>query len=236
MLTVQLPLGIRLQDQSVFDSFLPARNEITLATLLTLAEGDLARLPTCLWLHGAAGTGKTHLLQAVCARAGSVGRSCAYLPLVEVAKLGPELLTGYGDLSFVCLDDAQAIAGQRDWERAVFRLHQELDERGGKLLVSGEAPPAALGFVLRDLGSRLNGGLVLSLQALDEDEQVAALRLHAQLRGLQLSEDVAYFILRRMPRDMASLCAFLGELDEASLAAQRRLTIPLVKAVMEQSR
>lgn len=236
MLTVQLPLGIRLHDQSVFDSFLPARNDITVATLKQLAEGELSRLPTCLWLHGAPGTGKTHLLQAACARAGAVGRRCAYLPLSEVAVLGPELLTGYGELAFVCLDDAQLIAGQRPWERAVFSLHQELDERGGKLLVSGEAPPAALGFQLRDLGSRLNGGLVLSLQALDEAEQVAALQLHAQVRGLQLSEDVAYFIVRRMPRDMASLCAFLGELDEASLAAQRRLTIPLVKAVMEQAR
>ncbi len=73
----------------------------------------------------------------------------------------------------------------------------ELDERGGKLLVAGTAPPAeALPFKLRDLGSRLNDGLVLTLQRLDESEQIAALRLRAQLRGLELPDETAQFMLR----------------------------------------
>jgi DnaA family protein len=132
------------------------------------------------------------------------------------------------------LDDAQAIAGRNAWERSLFRLHQELDERGGRLLVSGPTPPAALPFQLRDLGSRLNGGLVLTLQPLDEPEQIAALQLRAQLRGLELPDETAQFMLRRLPRDMAHLYNFLDQLDQASLIAQRRLTVPFVKEVLEQ--
>lgn len=227
----QLPLGIRLPDSSVFESFFPGRNQLVIDALLAVVAG---KGPTCIWLHGVGGTGKTHLLQAVCARAGREGRTAAYLPLPEVLNLGDELLAGFGELSIVCLDDAQAIAGRDGWERALFRLHQELDERGGRLLVSGMTPPAALPFQLRDLASRLNGGLVLTLQALDEDEQIAALRLRAQLRGLELPDDTAQFMLRRLPRDMTNLYAFLDELDAASLAAQRRLTVRFVKEVLEQ--
>jgi DnaA family protein len=229
--TAQLPLGIRLPDSSVFESYLPGRNQLVVDALLAVVAG---KGPTCIWLHGVGGTGKTHLLQAVCARAGREGRTAAYLPLTEVLDLGEELLAGFGELSIVCLDDAQAIAGRDAWERALFRLHQELDERGGRLLVSGATPPAALPFQLRDLASRLNGGLVLTLQPLDEDEQIAALRLRAQLRGLELPDDTAQFMLRRLPRDMTNLYAFLDELDAASLAAQRRLTVRFVKEVLEQ--
>jgi DnaA family protein len=52
------------------------------------------------------------------------------------------------------------------------------------------------------------------------------------LRGFELPDETAQYLLRRLPRDMATLCRFLDELDEASLAAQRRLTVPFVKEVM----
>jgi DnaA-homolog protein len=229
----QLPLGIRLRDTSVFASYFAGRNQAVVDVLLALGVPSASRAPTCIWLHGPAAVGKTHLLQALCSRADSDGSTAAYVPLPQVKALSEELLSGYGQFALVCLDDAEAIAALDGWERALFRLHQELDERGGRLIISGSAPPAALGFKLRDLASRLNGGLVLTLQPLDEDEQIAALQLRAQLRGFELPDDTAQFLLRRLPRDMASLCVFLDQLDEASLIAQRRLTVPFVREVME---
>ena len=74
---------------------------------------------------------------------------------------------------------------------------------------------------------------MLTLQTLDDAEQIAALQLRATQRGVELPDEVAQFLARRLPRDMTSLCAFLDELDEASLSAQRRLTIPFVRAVLE---
>jgi DnaA-homolog protein len=237
MRAAQLPLAVRLRDTSVFESYFPGRNRSAVDALRALggprtldSPAGLGRPPTCIWVHGATGVGKTHLLQATCAR---TDLGAAYVPLREVATLSEELLSGYGQFAVVCLDDAEAVAGEKRWEGALFRLHQELDEQGGRLLVSGLAPPAALGFKLRDLASRLNGGLVLTLHALDESEQASALQLRAQLRGFELPEETAQFLLRRLPRNMASLCAFLDELDQASLAARRRLTVPFVREVME---
>lgn len=233
----QLPLGIRLRDTSVFASYFAGRNQSVVDALRALSarRAGASDGPTCVWVHGPSAVGKTHLLQAMCARAHSSGDMAAYLPLREVAKLSEELLSGYGQFSLVCLDDAEAIAGDSGWERAAFRLHRELDEQGGRLAISGAAPPAALGFKLADLASRLNGGLVLTLHPLDELEQLAALQLRAQLRGFELPEETAQFLLRRLPRNMAALCAFLDELDEASLIAQRRLTVPFARAVMERN-
>lgn len=231
----QLPLDLRLRDASVFASYFGGRNQAVVDALRAMSAGTpgATRPPTCIWVHGVSGTGKTHLLQALCADA-QLQRT-AYVPLREAARYDDELLSGYGPFALVCLDDAEAIAGRAAWEQALFRLHQELDEQGGRLVVSGAAPPSKLGFKLRDLASRLNGGLVLTLHALDEAEQIEALRLRAQLRGFELPEDTAQFLLRRMPRTMAKLCAFLDELDEASLVAQRRLTVPFVKQVLERA-
>jgi len=233
----QLPLGVRLRDTSVFASYFPGRNASVVDALqaLTARRERPGDGPTCVWVHGPLSVGKTHLLQAMCARAHGNSQSAAYLPLAEVAWLGGEILSGYGQFSLVCLDDAEAVAGNASWERALFRLHQELDEQAGRLVMSGGAPPAALPFKLADLASRLNGGVVLTLQPLDEQEQLAALQLRAQLRGCELPEETGQFLLRRLPRNMTALCSFLDELDEASLVAQRRLTVPFVKAVMKSA-
>jgi DnaA regulatory inactivator Hda len=228
MTLTQLPLRIRLRDSSVFASYFPGRNQPVVDALLALVSGAP---PTCVWLHGPRGAGKTHLLQAACVRWSEQGATTAYVPLRELGGEA-EALNGYGQLALVAIDDAEVVAGNPAAERALFRLHQELDESGGRMLVAGASPPAALDFKLRDLASRLNGGLVLTLQALDDDEQLQALKLRAQLRGFELPDETVQYLQRRMPRDMASLCAFLDRLDEASLVAQRKLTVPFVREVL----
>jgi DnaA family protein len=54
----------------------------------------------------------------------------------------------------------------------------------------------------------------------------------AEQRGLVMGDEVAGFILRRAPRRLGELLGILDCLDENSLQAQRRLTIPFVKSVM----
>lgn len=203
-----------------------------LETIRTNAAGEGMRQPVCVFVHGVVGTGKSHLLQSVCVAAGARQETSAYLPLRELTAFGPDVLSGCGELAYVCVDDVEDVATQGTWERALFGLHQRLEERGGRLLVAAALPPAAIHFNLADLASRLAGGLVLTLHALDEPGQISALQLRAHLRGFELPDDAAQFLLRRLPRDMTSLCAFLDELDQASLAAQRRLTLPFVREIL----
>ncbi|TLY95649.1 MAG: hypothetical protein E6K44_02090 [Gammaproteobacteria bacterium] len=73
---------------------------------------------------------------------------------------------------------------------------------------------------------------MFQLRVLDKHEQQAALQLRARLRGFELPAETLLWLQRRFPRDMRSLYALLDTLDEAALAAQRRLTIPFIREVL----
>jgi len=107
----------------------------------------------------------------------------------------------------------------------LFALYERLRAQGGMLVLAARPGPAAIGLRLADLATRLSAGLVYQLQPLSDVEKIAALRLRAQRRGLDMTEEVANYLLTRFPRDMHSLFALLDKLDTATLAAQRRLTI-----------
>jgi DnaA family protein len=223
----QLPLRVRLRDSARFASFLPGRN----AEAFALLSGDAPTLPRTLWLWGRAGTGKSHLLQAACAAAGERGGTAAYFDLATA--LDSALLEGCEALDFVCLDNLDAVAADERWNAAIFRLYTLMQDGRGRLLAASTAPPASLPLALPDLRSRLLASSVHQLHELDEAGRLAALQLRASRRGLDLSQEAALYLVHRLPRDLHSLFAVLDQLDEAALAAQRRLTIPFLREALE---
>ena len=225
----QLTLGIRLNDSASFANYFPGRNAEVLNHLRACAHGE-NHLPVLIW--GRPGSGKTHLLHAACHAATARGEAPAYLPMRAAARWSPEVLDGLERCPLVCVDDVDALAGQAVWEEALFHLYNRVTEQGARLALSACAPPAELKLKLPDLTSRLAWGLVLHLEALDENDKLVALQLRAQQRGFELPGEVAQFLLRRCPRDTASLFALLDHLDQASLAAQRKLTIPFVRELI----
>ena len=224
----QIPLAVRLADRALFASFLPAHNLEPLQHLQQLARGAGRGLT---WLCGPEGAGKTHLLQATCAAASEHMRA-GYVPLAQVAALGVGVLEGLPQMQCLCLDDIDEVAGRIEWERSLFGLLQEIEDSGGRLVLAAQAPPAFLKWALADLGSRCAAGAVFQLRLLDEQEQHAALQLRARLRGLELPDETWHWLRKRFPRDMRTLYELLDTLDEAALAAQRRLTVPFIREVL----
>jgi len=227
----QLPLGVRLPDRALFESFLPGRNTEALEHARRIARAEVGGLT---WLAGPHGAGKTHLLQAICAAASEHMRA-GFVPLQQLTALGVGVLEGLPQLECLCLDDIDQVAGERGWEQAVFVLLRELEDGGGRLVLAAQAPPALLPWALADLGSRCTAGAIFQLRLLDEHEQYAALELHARLRGLELPQETWQWLQRRFPRDMPSLYQLLDTLDVAALAAQRRLTIPFIREVLRSN-
>jgi DnaA family protein len=224
----QLALPLRLADHAVFASFLATGNESLLATLRDLATGESGA--GC-WLWGAAATGKTHLLQATCEEAGD---KSVYVPLSMFVGASPEILDGLASRALICIDDVHLVAGMADWEHALFVLYNQVLATSGRLVVAANAAPRSAGFALADLESRLSQLPIFQLQPLGEDETRQALQLRAAHRGLDLTDETAQFLLSRSRRDMASLYSVLDTLDDEALRAQRRLTIPFVKEVLEK--
>ena len=137
----QLPLGVRWRDQSVFDSFFVGPNRLVVEELRGLYARPRAQ-PTALWIWGSEATGKSHLLQAVCAETGGAGGRAAYFPLSDESLGVPAALAGCEQLDVVCIDDLQLIAGDGEWERAIFNLYLGLGDHQRHLVLAATSPPA----------------------------------------------------------------------------------------------
>jgi len=222
----QLALPLKLQDHAVFESFLPAGNAALVAFLAKLVDAPSGPGG---WLWGAASTGKTHLLQAVCERAGDRAQ---FVPLADLVAAGAGILDGLQTRTFVCLDDVDSVAGDEAWEFGLFALSNALGDTGGLLVCSATAAPRECGFALADLVSRFSRLPIFHVRALDDAERMAALQLRARHRGLELPDDTANYLLSRSRRDMSSLYGILDRLDGEALKAQRRLTIPFVREIL----
>jgi DnaA family protein len=218
----QLPLRIGLRDSVTFANFYPGPNAAVVHLLQSAHEPFL-------YLGGPRGCGRSHLLQAACHAMSEAGAQAAYLPLEECMAMGPQMLEGMEQMALLALDDVERLAGNAQWEQALFHLYNRMRDAGHRLVVAGNAPPAALGIVLPDLLSRLGWGPVFQLQPLGDGEKAAALRLRARLRGMELPGEVADYLLNHASREMHDLIALLERLDTGSLAAQRKLTIPFVR-------
>lgn len=218
----QIPLALQLRAEATFANFVSAGNE---SLLHTLCETD----ERYVYLWGDEACGKTHLLQALCHQAYQRDKTAAYIPLQDDDIAEPEILTGLEMLDLVCIDDLQVIAGQSEWETALFNLFNRVRDNGGRLVIAARFAPNKILIQLADLVSRLNWGVVFQIINLQDQDKVEVLQLRARQLGLELSTEVAEYLLKRSPRDMANLFGLLGKLDMASLTEQRRLTIPFVR-------
>lgn len=220
----QLALGMRLRADANFESFSPGLNTELVSVLRSAGMDPL-------WLWGSRGSGKTHLLQAVVAAA---GETAAYFPLSRASALPVAALVGFESCPVLCLDDVDAVAGDLRWEQALFRLFNEGAELCTRLIFAAAAAPRRIAWSLDDWGSRAAACLVYQLHDLDDAGLIEALRRRAAQRGLQLPQETSEYLLRRLPRDLPSLFDVLDQLDEASLIAQRRLTIPFIRDALER--
>jgi DnaA-homolog protein len=229
----QLSLGVSLNDDATFANFftLEGSNNAQVVHALNLQVSD--RGEQCIFLWGAAGVGLTHLLQASCHTAEKAGLSVQYLPLKDMAGFAPDqLLEELDQLDLVCLDGLEAVLGNPAWEQALFNFFNRMRDSGRRLLMAADQGPHEIQVQLPDLQSRFTWGLIFQVLPMSDDEKKEALQLRARARGLELSDEVCLFILHRAPRDMNELFCYLNRLDDASLAEQRRLTIPFVKQVL----
>ena len=217
----QIPLAIGPEPARTFANFLPGANGEALAHLLALAPGAP---PVYLW--GPAGSGKTHLLDAVVHRAAAIGQQAAWFSAATPAPWRVD-----GERDWIVIDDAQGLDPAQ--QQAAFALFVDATARGAGVVAAGSVPPVDLD-VREDLRTRLGWGHVFALAPLAEAEARAALRREADRRGTFLSDDVMDYLLTRFERDLKHLMAQLDRLDEFSLSTKRAITVPLLKQMLAE--
>ncbi|OOG61016.1 DnaA regulatory inactivator Hda [Rhodanobacter sp. B05] len=226
----QLPLALRWPRRQRFEHFHAGANAAALAAVQALAS---ERGAPWVYLHGAGGSGRSHLLLAACQAASAVGRRAQYLPLATMSD-HVAALRGVAGSELLALDDLGAIAGNREAEHALFDLYNRTRADGNALLFAADVTPAQLGIELPDLRSRLGACTQFALKPLDDDERRAVLKAQAASRGIELDDSVLDWLFARHARDLGALLDLLERLDQASLAAQRRITIPFLRGVLRE--
>ena len=231
MTLTQLALEIGLQDDMTFANYCSKTNKIAYDCIKQISQGDGEQFA---YLWGEEGVGKTHLLQAACHMASIKGNSAFYLPLDTIdLSLGISQLQGLENISLVCLDNIHVIAKNSLWEEEIFYLFNKIKNKQNKLLITGSTLPTNIPINLSDLKSRLSWGVVYQLSPLNEENKLMVIKKRAKYRGLELDDIVGHFLMHRCSRSMHSLLDKLDLLDKASMAEQRKLTIPFVKKVLE---
>lgn len=197
----QLPLEISAPPEASFDSFVPGANAEAIASVKSLATSAASLAERIVYLWGAPGSGRSHLLAAAARE----------------------------NRGLMIADDVESLDAAA--QQALFIAINAARDGGPAVLAAGDRPPHQL-ELREDLRTRLAWGLVYQLHTLSEEEKLAHLRAEAARRGLELSQDVARYLLTRLPRDLSSLKAVLDLLDRFSLSRQRALTIPLVREAL----
>jgi DnaA family protein len=227
--SAQIPLALRFEADHELRAFHGSAELVGMLEEVAAGGRD-----DWLYIAGARGSGKTHLLLATCTRARAAGRDAAFLSLPALRGRLGDALQGQARAALVCIDGLESVAGDRDDEIALFHFHNAARAAGARVVYSAEAMPSALALVLPDLRSRLEQCTRIALEPLDETGRREVLRQRAARRGLELDEAVLDWLFRRVGRDLASLTQLLDRLDRASLAEQRRLTIPFLREVLEE--
>ena len=226
----QLPLSFGQAEAFTFDQFVLGQNVEVVEKLHSVLNEQQAET---IFIWGAEGSGKSHLLQALCRKLSDKQQQSVYLPLSQKQKFTPQLFDGLEELPVICLDDVDHISGDENWEQAFFHLFNRVRELNHQLVISARLAPQLIEYKLADLASRMNWGLVYQLQDLSDSEKLKVLQQRSQTRSFNLPDEVGEFLIRRLPRDMHALCGFLDKLDQASLVEKRKMTIPFVRDLLE---
>ena len=235
----QFPLALKLDSSATFANYWAEADAQALAALQQLAQSAQG---SWIYLAGPAGSGVSHLLQASSAAAVAAGFSVMVLSLSELIaagkSLGADEVAGYFDTlenaDLLCIDDIDCLVDQPQWQEHLFYLLEKLKNKpGSRLLIGSHSVAAQLPLTLADLKSRLMWATGFTLQTLDDEQKCNLLRFKAKGLGLDMSAEVARFLLNRCSRNVGDLLAVLVQLDKLAMSSGRRLTIPWIKSVLE---
>jgi DnaA-homolog protein len=220
----QIALDIGLMRGPTLANFFAGPNEAALKHL-QLWAGSPTRSPVPTYLWGSAASGKTHLLKAVAESLREQGASAGWLDATMHEP--PEFNENW---AVVLLDDVHLYTAVQQHAAFNWFVNAQSLQRG--VLAAGALPPADL-KVREDLRTRMAWGHVFQLSVLSEPERRAVLRQAADARGVFLGDEVMDFMLTRFSRDLGSLMQLLEHLDGYALQTKRAITIPLIKAMLE---
>jgi len=225
----QIPLQLEPKRPDRFGDFVAGPNSSVLAAVMGLLDEPGGSL----FLAGPDGSGKSHLLNALCHSARESGLAAFYIALRKLPEEAAASLQGLRVLDLVCVDDIDSVAGNPVWENALFACFNEVRTAKGRLLVSSKLPLSKLEFCLPDLASRLAWGVRQNMRLPDDEGKLEILRQRATALRIEVPSDVQNYLLKHGKRDMTSLLQTLEQLKDAAFADKRKITVPMARKILK---
>jgi len=207
----QLQLHIEPQLDARISDFSGPGWETVIDSVRQLHAGLVNRF----YVYGGAGTGKSHLLSAICDSYLELGKSAIKVSLLELLDAPIEAITSLESYDLVALDDIEAIVGVPHWQKAVFHLINNNNEGGGQLVFSSRYAPKELKLELYDLRSRLNQAVSVALpDGKDYADRQALLMSVLTRRGVHFDGQIIEYLLQHGPYQTGTLLQSVDQLEK----------------------
>lgn len=208
-----------------FDSFVPCEgNAAALRFARRIVDPDDPE--KLLYLHGPAGSGRTHLLKSI------ASDSIPYVSLRE-SPGSDQLLSLFSGAAGLVVDDLHEMPENERLQASLWQLFNEFHTSGRIIAMAGLYPPRDLSTIDEHLSSRLLWGLVARLDTSDDHSRSMIIKKVAEDRQIRVPDDVIDYILSTASREVGDLIVCFNQLYRFSMAEKRRITLPLAREVHE---
>lgn len=221
----QLGLPFTLNAKMLWRNFSGSKNQQIIDFLTNLFSQSSASV---VYVYGDKSSGKTHLLQGCAFEALERSLSVVYLDFAQEMPDG--ILNGLEDNDWVCIDNADCL--DENQQQELFDLYNRATHTSVKLIVSGPTLPGEL-ILLKDLKTRLSLTTIFCLESLDDKSKKDIIQQQMNERNLKIDRKIYDYLFKYYSRDLTDLLIAINQLDEASLQQKNKITIPLIKQILD---
>ena len=236
-------LGGPINSSFTFDSFVEGKsNQLAKAAAIQVA-GNPGRAYNPLFIYGGVGLGKTHLMHAVANKIRELNCD-ARLAYVHSERFVGDMVkalqhntindfkTSYRSLDALMIDDIQFFAGKERSQEEFFHTFNALLESQQQVILTCDRYPKEVDGLEERLKSRFGWGLTVAIEPPELETCVAILMSKAAMTQVDLPEEVAFFIAKRIRSNVRELEGALRRVVATSNFTGRPITLDLVKEAL----
>lgn len=237
-----------LDNRMRFDNFFQSLcNRLAHTAALSIVDKPGENPFNPLFVYGASGVGKTHLIHAVGNELVSTRRGfkAVYVPaqtfkrqFVEatISAKQPELFFNYyQNIDCLLIDDIQEFAEARSTQNAFFQIFNHLKMLGKQIIITSDRCPADLKGMEERLFTRLKWGLTVEIERPDVHLRREILRSKVEEAGVDIPEDVFNFIVKHAKDNVRDLEGALTSLMANAIYCNEDISMELAEKVLSQT-
>jgi chromosomal replication initiator protein len=236
--------GIFLNPKFIFDAFVVgASNQFAHAASRAIADAP-GRAYNPLFIYGGVGLGKTHLMNAIGNQIiDQQGKAnLLYAPAEQFTNefvysmrndKMDEFKAKYRKLDVLIIDDIQFIAGKSGTQEEMFHTFNALYDSHKQIVFSSDRPPKDISPITERLRSRFGMGLIADIQIPDVETKMAILGKKSEMEGIELPEDVNYFLASKVKSNIRDLEACMIRLGAHSSLTGKVISVDMAKDVLK---